>query len=70
MERVLTEIKVSVAIIVELVFGFLTGLLILGLVPADGVDFNVLGSLVLMLPCAALYHLAGRYLRGRIPGRN
>lgn len=31
----------------QLVFGFLTALLVVGLIPADGVDFNVLGSLVL-----------------------
>lgn len=31
----------------QLVFGVLTGILVLGLVPADGVDFNVVGSLLL-----------------------
>lgn len=69
MEKIVKETKLSVAIVAEVVFGFLTALLILGLVPADGVDFNVLGSLVLAVPCAVVYHVAGRYVAARVPGR-
>jgi hypothetical protein len=69
MEKIRNEALLSLAIVAELVFGFLTGLLILGLVPADGVDFNVVGSLVLMVPCAVVYHLAGKYVTARVPGR-
>lgn len=64
------ELKLGVAIILELVFGFFTGLLVLGLAPRDGVDFNVLGSLVLTVPCAVVYHMAGRYVAARVPNRN
>jgi hypothetical protein len=48
-------------IVVELVSGFLALLLLLGLIPGDGVDFNVLGSLVLFVPCALIYFGASRY---------
>lgn len=63
------EAKIYLAIALELIFGFLTGLLILGLVPADGVDFNVVGSLVLAVPCAAVYWAAHRYRNVREPSR-
>lgn len=50
-------------IAVELVSGFLAALLLLGLVPGDGVNFNVLGSLVLSVPCAAVFIAANWYRR-------
>lgn len=64
------EGRIGLAITLELVFGFLTGLLILGLAPRDGVDFNVLGSLVLAVPCGALYLVARRYRKAWTPGRS
>lgn len=69
-EGLAREAVLAVAIVAELVLGFLTGLLVLGLVPADGVDFNVLGSVVLAVPCAVGYHFAGKYVAARVPGRN
>lgn len=48
-------------IAVELVSGFLAALLLLGLIPGDGVNFNVLGSLVLFVPCALVFLAASRY---------
>lgn len=69
MDTILKEAKLWLAILVELAFGFLTGLLILGLIPNDGVDFNVIGSVLLAIPCAVIYHLAGRYVTARVPGR-
>lgn len=68
-EKIVGEVKLSVAIVAEVVFGFLTALLILGLLPADELDFNVLGSVVLAVPCAVLYHVAGKYVAARVPGR-
>lgn len=50
-------------IAVELVSGFLAALLLLGLVPGDGVNFNVLGSLVLSVPCVAVFIAANWYRR-------
>lgn len=70
MNTLIREAKLSLAIVLELVFGFLTGLLILGLVPQDGLDFNVLGSLVLTAPCAVVYHVSRRYVAARVPGRD
>ena len=66
MKTLVGEAKIYGAIALELVFGFLTALLILGLVPQDGVDFNVVGSLVLTVPCAAVYWAAHRYTSQRI----
>lgn len=42
-----TETLLWAATAGQLVFGVLTGILILGLIPQDKVDFNVLGSLVI-----------------------
>ena len=62
-ERAVAELKISVAIIAELVLGFLTWLLVLGLLPADTVNFNVLGSLVMAAVCGLPYYLAHRYVK-------
>lgn len=57
----LNEAAQYALIAVELVSGVLAGLLLLGLVPGDGVNFNVLGSLVLFVPCALVFLAASRY---------
>jgi hypothetical protein len=62
-EKVIAELKLDVAIIAELVLGFLFWLLLLGLVPKDSLDFNVLGSLVLWALIAGPYWFARRYVR-------
>jgi hypothetical protein len=68
-EKLVAELKLGTAIIAELVLGFLTWLLILGLLPKDKVDFNVLGSLVMILLCAGPYWFAHRYVKARVePG--
>lgn len=69
-EKIVSETKLGVAIIAELVLGFLTWLLVLGLVPADHVNFNVLGSAVMVVVCAAPYWAAHQYVKARVPGRN
>lgn len=70
MEKVIAEAKLSLAIIVELVLGFLTWLLILGLVPADHIDFNVLGSVVMAVVCGIPYWGAHQYVKARVPSGN
>lgn len=66
-ERAVAELKLSVAIIAELVLGFLTWLLVLGLLPADTLNFNVLGSVVMAVVCAVPYWAAHRYVKVRVP---
>jgi len=65
-EKVIAELKLDVAIIAELVLGFLFWLLLLGLVPQDNLNFNVLGSLVLWLAIAGPYWFARRYVRSHL----
>ena len=64
-EKLIAEAKLSLAITVELVLGFLTWLLVLGLVPADRLNFNVLGSIVMILLCAGPYAAAHFYVKAR-----
>lgn len=65
-EWLVAELKLDVAIIAELVLGFLFWLLLLGLLPRDTVNFNVLGSLVLWAVIAGPYWLARRYVRAHL----
>ena len=69
-EKLIAETKLGVAIIAELVLGFLTWLLVLGLVPEDKLDFNVLGSVVMIVVCALPYWAAHNYVKARVPSRN
>lgn len=55
---------VTLALVAELVFGFLTGLFLLSLVPGDGVHANALGALVLAVLTGAAF-LAARSYRTR-----
>jgi hypothetical protein len=57
------EVRLCTAIIVQLVFGFLAGLLLLGLVPGDSVNFNVIGSLIMAVPCTGAFLAATWYRR-------
>jgi hypothetical protein len=68
-DKLFAELKLAVAITLELGLGFLTYLLLLGLLPRDTVNFNVLGSVVLILLCAAPYWMAHRYVAARVPSR-
>lgn len=52
---------VTLATVAELVFGFLTGLLLLSLVPGDGVHANVLGALVLAAVTGGAFFAARTY---------
>ena len=62
-EWLIAEAKLSLAIIGELGLGFLFWLLVLGLLPKDTVDFNVLGSLVVLVIIAGPYWTARRYVK-------
>lgn len=66
MERLIEEIKTYCAIAVMLVSGFVGGVLILGLIPGDGVDFNVLGSMILAVPCGLVFWASHRYVDKRV----
>lgn len=63
MEKIIAEAKLSLAIVVELALGFVTWLLVLGLLPADSVDFNVLGSVVMAVICGVPYFAAHQYVK-------
>lgn len=58
--RVAREARIYLLIAVELIFGVIGGILLVGLVPGDRVNFNVVGSLVLLVPCAVIFFFAGR----------
>lgn len=62
-EWLIGEVKLAVAIIAELGLGFLFWLLTLGLLPKDTVDFNVVGSLVVMALIAVPYWAARGYVK-------
>lgn len=64
----LREATTYVLIAVDLVLGFFTWLLITGLIPGDAVNFNVLGSLVLIGICTVPWFLLDRYVQRRIAG--
>lgn len=70
LEKIIKETKLGVAIVAELVLGFVTWLLIVGLVPADHLDFNVLGSMVMIVMCGIPYWAAHRYVKSRVPARS
>ncbi len=53
----------TLATVVELVFGVLTGILLLSLVPGDEVHTNVVGALVLATLTGAVYAVASVYRR-------
>jgi hypothetical protein len=53
-------------IALDVVLGFFTWLLITGLIPGDQVNFNVAGSLVLIVICTAPWFALDRYVQSRI----
>lgn len=63
LRHALRETKIASLIIVQMASGILAGLLIVGLVPGDNVNFNVLGSLILLTPVAAIFIAATLYRR-------
>lgn len=71
MERVIEEAKTYCAIALMVVSGVVGGVLVIGLVPGDGLDLNVLGSLVLAAPCALVFWVSQRVVARRVKtGRN
>lgn len=62
----LREATTYVLIAVDLMLGFFTWLLITGLIPGDAVNFNVLGSLVLIGICTVPWFMLDRYVQRRI----
>lgn len=64
----LREATTYVLIAVDLALGFLTWLLITGLIPGDAVNFNVMGSLVLIGICTVPWYLLDQYVQRRIAG--
>lgn len=65
MEKIVAEAKLGAAIAAELTLGFIIGLLLLGLIPGDRMNFNVLGSVVMAAVLAGPYYLAHRYVKAR-----
>lgn len=66
MKTVKREAVTYALIALELVLGFLTWLLVLGLLPQDHLDFNVLGSLVMIVVCAGPYAAVHFALKDRL----
>lgn len=62
-KSLVAEVKISTAIVAELVLGFLTWLLVIGLLPADNLNFNVVGSVVMAVVCGIPYWLAHQYVK-------
>lgn len=60
------EVQTFALIAADLALGFLTWLMIAGLVPGDSVGFNVVGSLVLFGVCVLPWWLLDRYVQHRI----
>jgi hypothetical protein len=65
-EKLIAEAKLDLAIIAELVLGFPFWLLLLGLLPKDTLNFNVLGSAVLWAVIAGPYWFARRYVKAHL----
>lgn len=66
METLVREAVTYVLIALELVLGFFTWLLVLALLPGDGLDFNVLGSVVMIVLCSTPYAAVHFALKGRL----
>lgn len=66
MERVIEEAKTYCAIALMLVSGVVGGVLVLGLIPGDGINLNVLGSLVLAVPCGLVFWASSRVVNKRV----
>lgn len=64
----LRETYTYVLIAVDLGLGFLTWLMIPGLIPGDAVNFSVLGSLVLFGVCCLPWFALDKYVQRRING--
>lgn len=54
-------IKDGVAIAVELTTGFIAGIMLLGLIPDDGIEVNTVGALVTAAVFGSVAYLADRY---------
>jgi Flp pilus assembly protein TadB len=66
MKWLLWEIHTYLLIALDLGLGFVTWLVITGLVPGDAVNFNVEGSLVFIAVCTVPWWLLDRYVQRRI----
>lgn len=65
MERVIEEAKTYCAIALMVVSGVVGGVLVLGLIPGDGINLDVLGSAVLGVPCALVFWVSSRIVSHR-----
>ena len=54
------EAKIYALIVAELVSGVFAGLLLVGLVPGDGVNFDVIGSMIMLIPAVTVFLVAGK----------
>lgn len=70
LEKIIREAKLGAAIVTEVILGFVTWLLVLGLIPGDRLDFDVLGSLVMIALFALPYWGAHQYVKARMPERS
>jgi hypothetical protein len=68
LRRAVREATTYVLIAVDLALGFFTWLLITGLIPGDAVNFNVVGSLVMISICTLPWIALDRYVQKRING--
>jgi len=66
MERFIEETKTYCAIALMMVSGVVGGVLVLGLIPGDAIDIDVLGSLVLAVPCGIVFWVSQRYVDRRV----
>jgi hypothetical protein len=66
MERLIEETKTYCAIALMIVSGFVGGVLVLGLIPGDDINTDVLGSLVLAVPCGIVFWISQRYVNRRV----
>lgn len=54
-------VKDGAAIVVQLVTGFIAGIMLLGLIPGDSINVNTVGALVGAAVFGAACYLASRY---------
>lgn len=64
------EVVTDALIVADLGLGFLTWLLVAGLVPGDGVNFNVVGSVALIAVCTVPWWVLDRHVQRRLGYRD
>lgn len=69
-DKIMQEAKFIAAVAVMMVSGLLGAVLLLGLIPGDGMDFNVVGSLALIAVCAPAFWVSNRHVTRRVGRTN